>query len=106
MKQLKMQFHKYFSKNELQFVYLLFRHYTHLLPPRDVVLSVLELRVKVVVKDEGQKSVHTEKDGRKHGLEQKNFEKTWKNGKLDGLEQWWYLNEQKNFEKTWKNWNS
>uniref|UniRef100_A0A6C0IZG2 Uncharacterized protein n=1 Tax=viral metagenome TaxID=1070528 RepID=A0A6C0IZG2_9ZZZZ len=43
-----MKFRKYFSKNELQLVYLLFIHYTRSMPPRDVVRQVLELRFKVV----------------------------------------------------------
>jgi|UniRef100_A0A6C0IV00 hypothetical protein len=66
-----MQFHKYFSKNELELVYLLFRHYTHSLPPRDVISHVLELRVKPVIMYEyGRKREYTEKDGLRHGLEQ------------------------------------
>ena len=104
-----MKLREYFSNDELQFVYLVFRHYTRSLPPRDVILQVLELRIKVVVKDEGLKSVHTEKDGRKHGLEQqwyldeqKCLERTWKDGNLDGLEQWWWCDGRKHLERTWK----
>jgi len=52
-------FQKYFSKDELQLVYLLFRQYTHSLPPRDVILHVLELRVKVISSSYmGAQSVH------------------------------------------------
>ena len=102
-----MQFHKYFSKDELQFLYLLFRHYTNFLPPRDVILHVLELRVKVI--SSSYMGAHTEKDGRKHGLEQwwyenglKYREMPWKDGNLNGLEQLWWDNGQKYLETTWK----
>ena len=105
-------------------MYLLFRHNTNSLPPRDVIVQVLKLRIKTVFLVTSNYTLfylstyppaparlcnYVEKDEHKHGLEQrwyddgqKEFEITWKHGKKNGVETVWFENGQKWIERTWK----